>query len=80
MVCDAPYFQNEFGDPPFFYVFNIILSFSTYSQSLKKICKWELLGANVLKLPISPKMTKTEKSDEMGQGETENLEHPDSEL
>ena len=36
MVCDAPYLQNEFGDPRFFCVFNIILSFSTYSQSLKK--------------------------------------------
>ena len=34
--------------PNFFYVFNLILSFSTCSQSLKKICAWELLGANVL--------------------------------
>ena len=33
----------------FFYVFNLILSFSTCSQSFKKICAWELLGANVLK-------------------------------
>ena len=50
MVCDTPYLQNEFGDPRFFfYVFNLILSFSTCSQSLKKICAWELLGANVLK-------------------------------
>ena len=48
MVCDAPYLQNEFGDPDFVYVFNIILSFSTCSQSFKKICTWELLGANVL--------------------------------
>ena len=47
MVCDAPYLQNEFDDPQFFYVYNIILSFSTYSQSLK-ICMWELLGAKVL--------------------------------
>ena len=29
MVCDAPYLQNEFGDPQ---IFNIILSFSTYSE------------------------------------------------
>ena len=34
--------------PDFFYVFNIILSFSTCCQSLKKICTWEILGANVL--------------------------------
>ena len=36
MVCDTPYLQNEFGDPRFFYVFNLILSFSTCSQSFKK--------------------------------------------
>ena len=41
--------QNEFSDPDVFYVFNIILSFSNCSQSFKKICTWELLGANVLK-------------------------------
>ena len=35
--------------PNFFYGFNIILSFSGCSQSLKKICTWEILGANVLK-------------------------------
>ena len=23
MVCDMPYLQNEFGDPRFFYVFNL---------------------------------------------------------
>ena len=33
----------------FFYVFSLILSLSTCSQSLKKMCVWELLGANVLK-------------------------------
>ena len=33
----------------FFNVFNIILSFSNCSQSFKKVCRWELLGANVLK-------------------------------
>ena len=49
MVCDTPYLQNEFGDPPFFYVFNLILSFSTCCQSFEKICAWELLGANVLR-------------------------------
>ena len=53
MFFDAPYLQNEFGDPRFFlvffYVFNIILSFSNCCQSFKKICTWELLGANVLK-------------------------------
>ena len=35
--------------PDFFYVFYLILSFSTCSQSFKKICTWERLGANVLK-------------------------------
>ena len=38
--------------PDFFYVFNIILSFSICSQSLKKICAWEILGANVLKCDL----------------------------
>ena len=36
MVCDTPYLQNEFGDPRFFYVSNLILSFSICSQSFKK--------------------------------------------
>ena len=49
MVCDAPYLQNEFGDPNFFYFFNPILSFSTSSESFEKICALELLGVNVLK-------------------------------
>ena len=35
--------------PDFFYVFNLILSFSTCSQSFNKICVWEVLGANVFK-------------------------------
>ena len=35
--------------PIFFYVFNLILSFSACSQSFNKICTWEVLGANVLK-------------------------------
>ena len=69
MVCYTPYLQNEFGDPRFFfYVFSLILSFSTCIQSFEKICTWELLGANAIK--ISPKVrhnifflsfTKTEK-------------------
>ena len=41
--------QSAHVTPDFFYVFNLILSFSTCSQSFKKICAWELLGANVLK-------------------------------
>ena len=49
MVSDTPYLQHEFSNPRFFYVFNLILSFSTSSQSFKKICAWELLGTNVLK-------------------------------
>ena len=44
MVCATPYLQNEFGDPRFFNVFNLILSFSTGSQSFKKICAWEVFG------------------------------------
>ena len=49
MVCDTPNLQNEFGDPDFFYVVNLVLSFSTCSQSFNKICVWEVLGVNVLK-------------------------------
>ena len=49
MVCDTRYLQNEFGDPDFFYVFNLVLLFSTCSQSFNKICVWEVLGANVLR-------------------------------
>ena len=48
MVCATPYLQNEFGDPLFFYVFNLILSFSTGSQSFKKSVCGKFLGANVL--------------------------------
>ena len=36
--------------PPIFFVFNIILFFSTYSQSFKKICTWELLGMSFSKM------------------------------
>ena len=42
-------FKMSLVTPDFFYVFHLILSFSTCSQSFKKICAWELLGANVLK-------------------------------
>ena len=42
-------FKTSSVTPNFFYVFNLILSLSTCSQSFKKICAWELLGANVLK-------------------------------
>ena len=37
------------------YVFDIVLSFSTSSQSFKKICTWEILGANVLLSSIALK-------------------------
>ena len=46
-------FKTSSVTPEFFYVFNLILSFSTCSQSFKKICTWELLGANVLKKTIN---------------------------
>ena len=49
MVCDAPHFKTSSVTPGFFYVFSIILSFYTCSQSFKKIGTWEILGANVLK-------------------------------
>ena len=50
-ICSVMHliFKRVRWPPIFFYVFNIILSFSTCSQSFKKICTWELLGANVLK-------------------------------
>ena len=47
-------FKTSSVTPDFFYVFNLILSFSTCSQGFKKICAWELLGANVLKGAHSP--------------------------
>ena len=43
-------FKTSSVTPDFFYVFNIILSISTCSQSFKKKCTWEILGANVRKL------------------------------
>ena len=41
-------FKTSLVTPDFFYVFSIILSFSTCSQSFKKICTREIFGANVL--------------------------------
>ena len=41
-------FKTSSVTPDFFCVFNLILSFSTCSESFEKICTWELLGANVL--------------------------------
>ena len=41
-------FKTSSVTPDFIYVFNLILSFSTCSESFEKICAWELLGANVL--------------------------------
>ena len=46
-------FKTSSVTPDFFYVFYLILSFSTCSESFEKICAWELLGANVFKT-ISP--------------------------
>ena len=43
-------FKTSSVTPDFFYVFNLILSFSTCSQSFNKICAWEVLGANVLNI------------------------------
>ena len=38
MVCDTPYLQNEIGNPRFFfYVFNLILSFSTVKVLKKSV-------------------------------------------
>ena len=42
-------FKTSSVTPDFFYVFILILSFSTCSQSFEKICTWEHLGGNVLK-------------------------------
>ena len=41
-------FKTSSVSPDFFYVFSIILSFSTCSQSFKKICTREILGVNIL--------------------------------
>ena len=49
-------FKTSSVAPDFFYVFNLILSFSTCSQSFKKICTWELLGANVLREHMTRKI------------------------
>ena len=42
-------FKTSSVTPDFFYVFNLILSFSTGSQSFKKICAWEVFGLIVAK-------------------------------
>ena len=42
-------FKTSSVTPDFFYVFNLILSFSTGSQSFKKSVRGKFLGANVLK-------------------------------
>ena len=41
-------FKTTSLTPNFFYVFNLILSFSFCSESFEKICVWELLGAAIL--------------------------------
>ena len=46
-------FKTSSVTPEFFDVFNLVLSFSTCSESFEKICVWELLGANVLKRVFS---------------------------
>ena len=56
-------FKTSSVTPEFFYVFSIILSFSTCSQSFKKICTWEILGANVLKLRNNNRMNSREMLD-----------------
>ena len=54
MLCSviSLIFKTSSVTPDFFYIFNLILSFSTCSQSFKKVCTWEVLGANVLKLVV----------------------------
>ena len=49
-------FKTSSVTPDFFYAFNLVLSFGTCSQSFKKICTWELLGANVLNAQWSEKL------------------------
>ena len=52
-------FKTSSVTSDFFYVFNLILSFSTCRQSFNKICVWEVLGANVLNcLQTEAKFTK----------------------
>ena len=45
-------FKTSSVTPDLFHAFSIILSFSTGSQSFKKICTWEILDANVLKVTL----------------------------
>ena len=37
-------FKTSSVTPDFFYIFYLILLFSTVSQSFKKICVWEVFG------------------------------------
>ena len=50
MVCAMPYMylQNKFGDPRFFYVFNLIFHFLPAVKVLTKSVRGKFLGANVL--------------------------------
>ena len=48
VVFHALYFENEVGDPQFFFS-DIGNSLSDCSQSMKKICVEEVFRANVLK-------------------------------
>ena len=50
-------FKTSSVTADFFYVFNLILTFSTSSQSIKKICTWKLLGANVLGFSVAMAMS-----------------------
>ena len=50
-------FKPSSVTPDFFYVLNLILSLSTCSQSLKNICTWEVLGANVIKTKTDSRHT-----------------------
>ena len=54
-------FKTSSVTPDFFYVFNLVLSFSTCSQSFNKICVWEVLGANVPKVNFRPKISLAQK-------------------
>ena len=56
-------FKTSSVTPDFFYVFNLILSFSTCSESFEKICAWELLGANVLNKRKSLRVQQLERAD-----------------
>ena len=50
MVCDTPYFQNKFGDPRFFYVFNLFYHFLPTVKVLKKTVRGNFWARTSLKL------------------------------